>query len=343
MNIYTIIKWYRRINSPRLKVLGILAMHVTGKRYLNISMDPALNCNLRCLMCYLNDPENARLLHGQFTDEDIEHIAKAVFHRTLKLQIGCGAEPTLFKGLDRLTLLARQYGVPNISLTTNGNLLTAESVLQLAKNGLNEIIVSAHGLEKETYERMMRNGRFERFTRLIAGIGEAKRQYPGLLLRINYTICQDNIESLRHFQEVFADVKPDVIQLRPVQDIGSKDFTNYAMDEIIAKYDDIIVPLVEYCKANGITCLYPERENILIIDQENKDKKHVNTAIDTLPYLYFSPYEGWKEEFNPYEESFEDFARRTHRTRQMVQYLLHPHDSEQEENSTKALNYTIKS
>ncbi len=342
MNIYTIIKWYHRINSPRLKALGMLVMHYSGRRYLNISIDPSLNCNLRCLMCYLSDPENARNAHGQFTDEDVQHIAKAVFHRALKLQIGCGAEPTLYKGLDKMVLLAHQYGVPNISITTNGNLLTRESMLQLAKNGLNEIVISAHGLEQETYEHMMRNGRFDKFTQLIAGIGETKRQYPGLQLRINYTICQDNLESLRHFQEVFADVKPDIIQLRPVQDIGSTAYTNYAMDEIIAKYDDIIVPLVEYCKANGITCLYPERENIRIIDQENMDKKHVNTAVDTLPYLYMSPYKGWKEEFNPYEESFEDYAKRTRRTRRMVDILLHPNHSEQEESSTKLLNYTVK-
>lgn len=341
MNIYHLIKLYRRIKSPRIKLLGILMLHLTKRRYLYIVLDPSLACNLRCRMCYFSNPEDEKILRGVFSDEDILQIAKAVFPRALKLQIGCGAEPTTYKGLEQLVKQAHDYGIPHISLTTNGNLLTLERIQQLAANGLHEIVLSAHGLDQETYEYMMCHAEFSRFTRLIEAIGGVKEQHPSFQLRINFTVCADNIDSLKHFHEVFNSIKPDILQLRPVQDIGSKAYSNYSMKVLEEKYDDTIKPLVEYCKANGITCLYPEKGNICAIEDENKNQKHVNTAIEMLPMFHLSPHKGWKESFNPYEETFDQYCKRTHRVRFILKHLLNPYQASKEEHITKALNYTI--
>jgi len=184
--------------------------------------------------------------------------------------------------------------------------------------------------------------KFDLFTRLIDNIGTIRTQHPTLKLRINFTMCTENIESLRCFYNVFKDVKPDILQLRPVQDIGSKSYDNYSMKELDNKYDDIIKPLVEYCQKNNIICLYPEKSNISIIENENKEKKHVNPTIEMFPCFHLSPHNRWKEEFNPYEETFEQYSKRTHRVRFIWKHLLNPYQEEKQENVTKALNYTIK-
>lgn len=342
MNIYNILKWYRRIQNPRLKLLGILLLHITKRRYLSIAMDPSLACNLRCRMCYFSNPDSTRWLHGVFSEEDIQQIAKAVFHRGLRLQIGCGAEPTTYKGLSMLVKTAHDYGIPHISITTNGNLLTQERLQELADNGLHEIVISTHGMDRETYEHMMRNAKFDLFTQLINNIGGVKELHPALKLRINFTMCAENIESLKNFYNVFNNVKPDILQLRPVQDIGSNSYENYSMEELKNRYDEIINPLVEYCQKNGITCLYPEKNNIDIVEDENKRKRHINTTIEMLPNFHLSPHSEWKKEFNPYEETFEQYSKRTHHVRFIWKHLLNPYREDKQESMTKAFNYTIK-
>lgn len=74
----------------------------------------------RCRSC----KEYARkVYHRRFRS-----YSKALFPRALRLQIGCGAEPTMSQNLLQLVKLGKQYGVKHITITTNGNLLTYEKL-----------------------------------------------------------------------------------------------------------------------------------------------------------------------------------------------------------------------
>jgi molybdenum cofactor biosynthesis enzyme MoaA len=98
-------------------------------------------------MCYFSDEEKRKTLKGKLNDADIEKIAQALFHRALKIQIGCGAEPTCSNSIPLLISLAKKYKAPYISLTTNGTLLTEESIREYISGGLNEITLSMHGVK----------------------------------------------------------------------------------------------------------------------------------------------------------------------------------------------------
>ena len=78
-------------------------------------------------------------MHGILSEQDMETIAKALFHRALKLQIGCGAEPSLYKIWYRS--FRQQYNVPYISLTTNGNSGQRNNYSD-GRSGLDEITLS---------------------------------------------------------------------------------------------------------------------------------------------------------------------------------------------------------
>ena len=175
-NIYNILRLDTQIKSRRLKLLGIWLFHVLGKRYIGVFLDPVLACNFRCKMCYFSDEEKRKSLRGTLKYEEIEAIAGSLFHRALKLQIGCGAEPTLHKDLVKIIALGKQYNVPYVSLTTNGNLLTKEQLAVAVENGLDELTLSAHGFTRETYEHLMTNGKFNLFRRLLADVAEIKKQ-----------------------------------------------------------------------------------------------------------------------------------------------------------------------
>src|SRR5690606_19540283 len=97
MNIYKLLQLNRKIKSHRIKFLALYLLHTFNKRYLAVNLDPVMACNLRCKMCYFTDADYVKTLKGQFKDEELDQVAKTIFSRALKLQIGCGTEPTLFK------------------------------------------------------------------------------------------------------------------------------------------------------------------------------------------------------------------------------------------------------
>ena len=133
-NIYNILRLGTQIKSRRLKLLGIWLFHVLGKRYIGIFLDQ----------------QKRKSLRGTLKYEEIEAIAGSLFHRALKLQVGCGAEPTLHKDLVKIIALGKRYNVPYVSLTTNGNLLTKELLAAAVKNGLDELTLSAQQQYRRT-------------------------------------------------------------------------------------------------------------------------------------------------------------------------------------------------
>lgn len=340
-NAYNALKWFGRLKNPRFRLFGLLCLHVTGRRYIGIFLDPVLGCNLRCRMCYFSDEKRRRELHGVLPQEDLQAIGKALFHRALKLQIGCGAEPTLYKDLPGLVAQGRRYGVPYISLTSNGNLLNEEKLRRLAAAGLNELTLSVHGLTEKTYEDLMAGGCFAKFLQLLADWRNVKRDFPHLKLRVNYTMNADNVAELVHFERVFADTPLDVLQLRPIQDLGDSAYKNFSLDCIEESYDTVIRPLVEKCRQRGTVCLAPTRENLNALEHEEKSRD----VAGELTYCHIAPNAHWRTDFDYFHDTFESYCRRTHRVRFILKELLRPgggRTASGKKERTRRLNYSVK-
>lgn len=303
-NIYNILRLGTQIKSRRLKLLGIWLFHVLGKRYIGVFLDPVLACNFRCKMCYFSDEEKRKSLRGTLKYEEIEAIAGSLFHRVLKLQIGCGAEPTLHKDLVKIIALGKRYNVPYVSLTTNGNLMT--------------------------------NGKFDLFRRLLADVAEIKKQHPQFKLRINYTINNDNLEELNRIWEVVGD-ELDILQLRPIQKIGESEYQDFDLTNIYARYDAILVPLIEECRRKHIICLAPDKQNIIVLEENDAD----DNSIEKITYCYVSPQECWQDEFDYRTETFESYAAAHHMGRKLL-WKVFGRKARRKADVTRKINYNIK-
>ena len=335
-NIYRILRLSTRIKSRRIKLLGIWAFHLLGKRYIGIFLDPVLACNYRCKMCYFSDEEKRKTYRGILGYEDIETIAGRLFHRALKLQIGCGAEPTLYKDLVKVISLGKKYNVPYISITSNGALLTRELLTEAIEAGLDELTLSAHGVTRETYEYLMANGKFDRFQELLADIAEIKKKYPAFKLRINYTINNRNLNELSRIWEVIGD-EMDILQLRPIQKIGNTEYQDFELTQIYEKYDTILVPLIEECKRRNIVCLVPQKQNLIILENDEVE----DDGIEKATYCYVSPQGCWKDDFDYRTETFESYASRVHLGRKLFGKVLKG-GNHRKVVVTRKMNYNIK-
>ncbi|WP_338732190.1 radical SAM protein [Mangrovimonas cancribranchiae] len=302
MNIYKLLQLNRKIKSHRIKFLGLYLLHKFNKRYLAVNLDPVMACNLRCKMCYFTDADYVKTLKGQFKEEELQRVAKTIFNRALKLQIGCGTEPTLYKKLPELVALGKRYNVPYISLTTNANLLTEEKIETLLKAGLNEFTISLHGVTKASYEGFMKKANYEKFHKAFKAFAKLKAHY-NFKVRINYTFNKDNFYELQEFFKHFDGKSFDILQVRPIQKIGNTEYNDFDLQSLREDYPKLIKQIRYNCKKNNVTLLASDTI-------PNKNSTNDSSLIFDYTFCYVSPQKFWKEGFNWQTETFNQYSKK---------------------------------
>lgn len=323
--------------------MGLWGMHVMKRRVIAIYIDPVLGCNLRCRMCYFSDPEKRKQMHGTMSEADLTNVEKSLFHRALKLQIGCGAEPTLYSGLDELIRRGRASGIPYISLTTNGMLLAPGriSLDSLVAAGLDEITLSMHGTTRDIYENLMQGAKFDSLISLLKIIAEVKRKYPAFKVRVNFTVNSLNKEDIKgtRFFDIWPDgCLPDIVQLRPVQGLGKSDWSDFDPAPLIADYDSTFGNIISQCEAKHITCLAPSLENLTEVATPQNGYE---ALVENLCYCYVSPESIYKSDFDPTADTYERYHKRKHTARRLFGAIFRSPDS-RNSNVSKKLNYKVK-
>lgn len=332
MNIYKLLKLNRKIKSHRIKFLALYLLHAFNKRYLAVNLDPVMACNLRCKMCYFTDEDYVKTLKGQFKDEELDQVAKTIFNRALKLQIGCGTEPTLFKNLSKIVALGKQYKVPYISITTNANLLTEEKIVELLKAGLNEFTISLHGVTKESYENFMKKASYEKFQEVFQTFARLKATY-NFTVRINYTFNKDNFYELKEFFNHFDGKSFDILQIRPIQKIGNTEYNDFDLESIRPEYFSLIQHIKQHCQQHGITLLASDK-------LPEMHKSNDSSLIFNYTFCYISPNTFWKPNFDWKNESFNSFSKKIGWSRQLFTNIF---KSKSELKSlSNRLNYEIE-
>ena len=281
LDFYFLLKIYHKIKSRRLKIIGLAFASKLGFRHLSLRIDPALSCNLMCKMCYFSNKEYRKTSRGSFSEQNMDDIARIFFPHALQVILGCGAEPTINNNFMLLLELAAKYKVPNIGLVTNGLLLREHHLVRMKEIGVNEIILSAHGLRKETYESFMTNGHFEQFIKLLDTISQLNKDDESLKLRINYTANSDNLDDLKLFKDYMKKYNINTIQVRPIMDIGGK-YTKPIKGKDLKKYYIEINALKDFCTSNKVALLANTSD--VTYEQENKD----GNLIESI-YTYISP------------------------------------------------------
>ncbi len=335
MIIYQLLKLNNRIKNHRVKFLGLWLLNLLNKRTLAVHIDPVLACNLRCKMCYFTDEEHLDRLKGIIPEENLKFYAEALFKNALKLQIGCGAEPTLYKNLNKIIQLGKQYQIPYISLTTNGNLLTKEKIREYSVSGLNEFTLSLHGVTKKNYEFFMEKGDYEKFLSNLKLISEEKKRNPNLKLRINYTFNRDNFVELEDFFNTFKDISIDVLQLRPIQNIGNTEYHDFDLTSINSIYNATLEKIKFQAKEKGIILLSNEH---LHSDSSTLSNQSYLTP---YTYCYVSPNYCWRDDFNFKTETFNQWSERTKWKSMMFNSLLKSTSSLKRDMEKGKLDYSV--
>ncbi len=303
MNYYRILRLNSLVKSDRIKILGAGVLFALKRRYFNVFLDPVLSCNFRCMMCYFSDPEY-KADKSRLEPEKIKLLADNFFKYALKLQIGCGAEPTLYLHNEEIIRQAKIYNIPHISFTTNASLLNYDKVYSLVKAGLDEIIISMHGTSKEVYETMMPGAKIEKLHEVLLSISEIKKDFPGFKLRINYTVNPDNIDDLAHFTSYLEKYKIDVLQIRPVRKLGNTAYSDFDLKRKQELYSEIITTLEVKCREHNTVSLITKELPGSILYRRTLD-------VAEYTYCYISPVHYGSEGFDPDKSTYRRFLRKS--------------------------------
>ena len=335
MDIYNLIKQFNKIKSARLKLFAIFIMYIAKRRFLSLYVDPVVACNLKCKMCYFSSEQN-HIEKGRLDLNEFSLFAKSILHRVMKVQIGCGAEPTLYSHLVELVKISKSMNVPYVSLTTNGNILKAETLHSMVKSGLNEITISSHGIKRETYENLMQKASYDLFLNLLSVLRDIKRVFPNFIIRLNYTVNEDNVEELVDLPKLFKGLNLNIIQIRPVQDLGDSLYKNFSMKKILENYDSIFPMLQSYCEDNNIKFLYPSKDNLI-----NINKKSNNNAFLDFVHVYVRPSLFWREDYDYHNKSFEQYSYHVNFGLSILKNIIYINNSHKNY-ITNPLNYHVK-
>lgn len=125
---------------------------------LNVIVEPGNYCNLNCITCANNEltrPKGSMsiLLYKKIIDE------VAAENPFTRIWLDFYGEPLLQKyKIYYMITYAKQKGIRNIEMNTNGTLLDEEMAEMLLDSGINFISIDCDGYSKEVYEQIRVNG-----------------------------------------------------------------------------------------------------------------------------------------------------------------------------------------
>jgi len=170
-------------------------------------------CNAQCTICA--HPDMKRLKGKMEASLVMSLIDQAAEGKVCKLYLSGFGEPLLDKRLPDFAAHAKSKGIANISIVTNGYLLTVETALLITEAGINEIIISMDGFTAATYENIRIGLSFEKLVNNIKQLSSLKNRQ-----KVNIAIsCVDLIHNQAERKQAMALFGPcvDSIYFRQAQ------------------------------------------------------------------------------------------------------------------------------
>ena len=181
-----------RYRIYRLKWVLYPKLLYISKFPLCLNVEVSSFCNLKCTMCYNNDVDFQKGvmdfdLYKKIIDEGSKYKLNSV-------KLSWRGEPLLNKNIVDMIKYAKDRGILEVFLNTNGLLLNDKLSEQLIDSGLDMILFSVDGVTKETYEKIRIGGNYDIMVNNIKKFLEIKKSKNKPLphTRIYFTKTPEN-------------------------------------------------------------------------------------------------------------------------------------------------------
>lgn len=210
-----------------------------------VTLEFVNRCNLTCGMCYVANHTFAKATLEMATVKNL--IDQVAAQGKTGLLLGVGSEGLLFKGIEEVIRYAKDAGVMDVILMTNGTLLTPELSEFLVRQEVSRVCISVDAAMPETYEKVRGKPELERVENNIKGLADARKKLGSALpiIRLSFCVVEDN----RNEQVMFRDKWRDVVDYIDFQKVN--DLSNVGYE------DEVELPDMEAASGDRPFCTKP--------------------------------------------------------------------------------------
>jgi radical SAM protein with 4Fe4S-binding SPASM domain len=260
-----------------------------------LQLDVELNggCNMECPFC----------IHG-YVDEKIPNIKMKIgdYHRIIDEAVEIGVkslklnyinEPMLRKDLEECIKYAKDKGILNVYMVTNGTALTKKRRESMLASGITKVFISLDATTSETYNKQRLSGQFDRVVNNINKFVELRNskgmRFP--LVRVSFLKNSINIHEAEEFKEIWEE-KVDIINFQTMNEVPDKETgllvekTPYVKKGCTFPFKQLVVDHLGYiqpcCKLDGKKLQLGNISNMTLKEAWNGDKiKHLRKIHST--------------------------------------------------------------
>lgn len=129
-----------------------------------IQVQTQYGCNARCVFCPMGREENQ--IKGRMDNATFERIIEEAVANNVKvlspyLQNDPLVDRNMHERIEIIRSIRGKKPFPKTKIITNGGLLSEERAYNLIKAGLEYIVFSVHGVDKQIYDGIMQGPKFE--------------------------------------------------------------------------------------------------------------------------------------------------------------------------------------
>ena len=207
---------------------------------LQIDIELNSGCNMACPFCR-HGYEKIENKNMEIQDY-YKIVSEAVKIGTKSLKLNYINEPMLRKDLEDCIKYAKEAGILNVYLVTNGTLLTAKRRKRILESGLTKLFISIDASTAQIYNKQRLDGRFNLVVNnvlsLIKERNESGMEFP--IVRVSFLKNQINIHESEEF-EIFWKDKADIIAFQKMDEVPDIK-TNLTIKNVSASEDGCQFP-----------------------------------------------------------------------------------------------------
>ena len=183
--------------------------HIVTKFPLHLDIEITSHCNLLCTMC----PRTHRVERGDWVSEHMSFerfcsiIDEGVDNGLCAINLNNFGESFMNKDIYRMIGYAKNRGVLEVMLHTNGTIMSEKIASRTIESGLDKIIFSVDSVEKETYESIRVGARFEKVINNVRTFSRVRRKFGSVTpeIRISMVLMNENAHQLEDFKRYWGD------------------------------------------------------------------------------------------------------------------------------------------
>ena len=144
-----------------------------------LQIEPTSVCNFRCIMCYQSDKSFSNKSNGFMSNMSLDLYKKVIDEVEGKVEaitLASRGEPTLNKDFKKMLNYSNKKFLA-LKINTNASMLDENMIHAILSTDIQSIIFSVDAADKETYEKIRVNGKFDKIMKNLKLFSQIRKDH----------------------------------------------------------------------------------------------------------------------------------------------------------------------